>query len=118
MPTYIKLKDLQDLSDENFFNDPPMPGDCYEKSILYPIEVARRQRLHQYELDLKLIKKQTTMTIYAAIIGAVAALTGAFLGAYWQNKFQSESPLKQQQQFEQRIERKRDFGSSRRTKTL
>lgn len=105
MPTYMKLEDLHKLPDAQFYNNPPMPGDCYEKTILYPIEVARRQRLHQHELNVKLIEKQKTTTIIAAIIGVVAALAGASLGAYLNNRFQAEPAIQKLQQLEKQIQK-------------
>lgn len=95
--TYLKLEDFKKLSDEEFYNSPPMPGDCYEKSILYPIEVARRQRLHQHELDLKLLHEQSKMMKSSnrliAIVTILAALIGAITGAVLQDQLTQKTQV-------------------------
>lgn len=49
--------------------------------ILIDQEIARRERLHQHELDLKLIADQVRWMKFTAIITAAATLIAAVVGA-------------------------------------
>jgi len=58
-------------------------------AILIDNEFARRNRLHQHELDLDLVAKQVRWMKFAAILGSAATLIGAIVGAlliFWLQK--------------------------------
>jgi hypothetical protein len=65
--------------------------------ILVDREIARRERLHQHELDLKLIAEQVRWMKFTAILGPVTTIIGIIVGALLTFWLQQSQPPRQLQ---------------------
>jgi len=80
-------KDDEELAVRGERNDP-----LSAEGILLDKEWKRRLMKEQHELDLKLIAKQVRWMKFSAILGVLAVLAGAIVGAYLQYMW-SQQPL-------------------------
>lgn len=63
------------------------------EGVLIKEEWERRARIEQHKLDIDLIAKQVRSMRFAAILGVLATLAGAIIGAYLQHMW-SQQPLR------------------------
>jgi len=75
----LKSKSVEELAILGERNSP-----ISAEGILVSEERQRRYRLEQHKLDMELMIKQVRSMRFAAIIGVIATLIGAILGAYLQ----------------------------------
>ncbi|MDQ7838801.1 MAG: hypothetical protein RDU59_09990 [Thermodesulfobacteriota bacterium] len=76
------------------------------RAVLVEKEFERRARLEQHKLDLILIGKQVQWMKFSAILGVVAALVGAIIGAYLAVKMPEFLKKQPQQKSESQLEQR------------
>lgn len=69
--------------------------------ILAEKEWRRREMIEQHKLDVKLMSKQVRSMKFTAIIGVIATLAGAALGAYLQYSLSQRPPKNTQSTIQQ-----------------
>jgi hypothetical protein len=69
------------MSDEELAAFRADKGDTSLSAIMAEREFERRARLEQHRLDLDLVLRQVQWMKFAAILGSVATLIGAIVGA-------------------------------------
>ena len=77
----ITSDELKNISDSELATIQASNHHQSEEYILAEKEWQRRERLKQHELDLVLMSKQVRAMKFSAILGVVAVLAGAIVGA-------------------------------------
>ncbi len=72
--------DCKKLHDDELAKERAGIGSNSQKAILIDIEIAHRARIHQHELDLKLIGIQSKSLKISTIITAACTIAGAVVG--------------------------------------
>lgn len=74
-------KDCENLSIDDLAELRAGIADNSQKAVLIDNEIDRKKRIHQHELDLKLLNKQAKLMKTSNIIIAISTIAGAIVGA-------------------------------------